>query len=106
MSIAIEQKILTILRSDGPQTPAAITARLDISPSTVLRAASTSKEAIVAFGARRNRKLAALRNVRGLGRSVPIFQVSETGEVLPAGELFALFPTQFAFLPETTPLRP
>jgi hypothetical protein len=100
------QRILSVLRSEGPQTPAAITARLDMSPSTVLRAASTRPEEIVALGARRNRKLAALRNVRGLGRSVPIFRVSETGEVLSAGELFALFPRQFAWLPQTNPFKP
>jgi hypothetical protein len=101
-----DQKLLTLLRTDGPQTPASLMARLGTSQSTLLRSAKAQRETIVALGARINRKLAASRKIRGLGFEIPVFQVLPSGEVSQLGRLLALYPTMFAFVLESAPNKP
>lgn len=100
------QKLVSVLRSEGPLSPASLMSRLGISQPTLFRAAQVQPEKIVALGAPRNRKLAALRDVRKMGTSIPFFLISSDGEILPIGNLLPLYPTEYALVMDKTPSRP
>ena len=106
MSNPSHQKLLSILRSEGPLSPADLMRRLELSQPTLFRSAKAQEEAIIALGGGRNRRLAAPRNVRGLGPSTPVFMISTEGEIILIGKLLALYPTSFVFIQETTPSKP
>ncbi|MEO5969072.1 MAG: type II toxin-antitoxin system HipA family toxin YjjJ [Bdellovibrionia bacterium] len=99
-------QLLTLLRAEGPLSPATLIARLGLSQPTLFRAAKSQPNEIVALGAARNRKLAALRNIRGIGTSIPIFSVSVEGDIALIGNLLSLYPTSFAFVSDAAPSKP
>lgn len=104
--MSTEQKLLSILRVEGPMSPATLMSRLNLSQPTLFRAVQSHSETILALGARRNRRLAALRNIRNRGSVFPILVVSPEGDLQSLGTLIALYPTSFAFLPDATPTQP
>ena len=99
------QQLLAVLRSDGPLSPATLMSRLNMSQSTLFRAAQTQSENIIALGAPRNRKLAALRVARDLGSNVPVFLISPDGELVSIGEIITLYPSTFLLM-DSKPSRP
>ncbi len=101
-----KQRLLELLRSEGPQSPAVLMGRLSISQPTLFRLAKAQPENIAALGANRNRKLAALRNARGLTSITPVFFISPEGEAVSAGNLLALYPSSFVFQPNSSPSKP
>ena len=101
-----ELALIDWLRSEGPQAPAAVMSRFDISQPTLFRAVKGQSEMIVSLGAKRNRQLAVLRSVRNLGSRIPIFCISETGAVSKFAELVSLFPDSFAFVLESDQYKP
>jgi hypothetical protein len=99
-------RVLSALKELGPSSPGTLMAQLVLSQPTVYRAAQSQSEQILSFGGKRNRKLAAIRNVRGLNSKTPVFTVSQEGEVEPVGDVIALYPHAFALVvddPEATP---
>lgn len=101
-----DQRLLSILRSEGPQSPATLTSRLRLSQPTLFRSAQAQPQTVIALGARRNRKLAALRDVRNLGPHFPVFLISGEGELVPLGEIVALYPSSFVFINAKFPTLP
>lgn len=106
MSESSDFKLLSILRSDGPQSPASLMGTLGVSQPTLFRSVKAQPENIVALGASRNRKLAALRGVRGMNPVIPIFQVSAAGEADLLGNLVTLYPSASALQMKALPLKP
>lgn len=102
----LSQRILQLLRTQGPMAPADIMDKLGISQPTLYRAVKKQPEKIIALGARRNRKIAALRPVRNLGSEFPVFMVSRNGDIAPAGNLLALHPRTYCFIPANSPSLP
>jgi len=106
MASLTDQKLLWILRTEGAQSPATLMGRLEMSQPTLFRSAKAQSENIIALGAKRNRKLAALRNVRQLGSMIPIFIISSEGEVVTLGKINSIYPSSFVFLPEASTTKP
>jgi hypothetical protein len=100
------EKLLSILRSEGPMSPAALMSRLKASQPTLFRSVKAQHETIVALGAKRNRKIAALRNIRSLGSKIPLFIISNNGDLIPFGDLLGLYPNSFACLMNSAVSRP
>jgi hypothetical protein len=106
MTDPVSLRLLSSLRTEGPQSPATLMESLAISQPTLSRAVRSSPETIVALGAARNRKIGALRSFRNLGSEVPVFQVSQDGTIAQIGSLIALYPNSFVFRSEADPLKP
>ena len=106
MAALTDQKLLSLLRAEGPQSPASLTSRLGLSQPTLFRSAKAQQKSIIALGGPRNRKLAALRSVRALGTSTPVFRISSDGDILPVGNMFALFPSSSVLVAEAAPSKP
>jgi hypothetical protein len=103
---SFDLKLLAFLRADGPQTPGSLMAKLDISQPTLSRMVRAQKKTLIALGASRNRKLAALRSIRNLGGEFPVFQIGENGDITRIGTLYSLYPALFSFLPKDDPFKP
>ncbi|MGZ6360016.1 MAG: type II toxin-antitoxin system HipA family toxin YjjJ, partial [Bdellovibrionota bacterium] len=74
---------------------------LGLSQPTLYRAAKALPDKVITLGAPRNRKVAALRPIRGLpSPRTPLFTVSPQGEVEPVGDILALEPSSFVLLAE------
>jgi hypothetical protein len=99
-------QLLTLLRTEGPLSPSTLMIRLGISQPTLFRTVRDAPNEIIALGAARNRKLAALRNIRGLGTEIPVFLISVEGEIEHIGDLLSLYPSSFAFVLKASPLKP
>lgn len=98
--------LIALLRKEGAQSPANLMSRFRLSQPTLFRWVRAQSDELIALGAPRNRKIAALREVRSLGSTIPIFKVSTDGEILKMGQLVALHVSSFAFLREVAPLKP
>lgn len=76
-------EVLHLLRSRGPLPPGKLAAALGVStPSARSLVASLGVEAVT-LGRTRATVVAATRDVRGVGRTVPVFTVDEAGGVHP-----------------------
>ncbi|MGZ3655489.1 MAG: type II toxin-antitoxin system HipA family toxin YjjJ [Bdellovibrionota bacterium] len=94
-------KLLSSLQELGPQSPGALMSLLGLSQPTLYRAAKALPDKVITLGAPRNRKVAALRPIRGLpSPRTPLFTVSPQGEVEPVGDILALEPSSFVLLAE------
>jgi hypothetical protein len=100
------QRLVTALRSSGPASPAALMEALDVSQPTLYRAVQSQPDRVIGLGGRRNRKVAALREVRTLGHTLPVFTVSLDGEVEVVGKLYALQPASYALVLEQAQTTP
>ncbi len=74
--------------------PAEIQAALRISAPTLSRLMAQAGDRVCRLGRARATKYARTRSVEGLGRRLPIFRVSETGEATSAGTLHLLWEGQ------------
>lgn len=83
--------VLNALGFTGLASSAALRAQLDVSPATMTRLVSALGEEIVRVGRGRSTQYARTRRTEGLGRNVPVFRVSDTGEPTPAGRLHVLW---------------
>ena len=101
-----EDRILSILRTEGPLSPAILMARLELSQSTLFRSVNAQSNRIISLGASRNRKLAALRDIRRMGSKIPLFSINEKGKISPLGNLIALHPNTFVFLRDAESTKP
>ena len=106
MTESSDQRLLSILRAEGPLSPASLMSRLNLSQPTLFRSAKAQSKTIVSLGAPRNRKLAALRNVRTMGSSTPLFLVSTEGEVTSIGQMLSIYPTSFVIIMNSNPSKP
>ncbi|HEY8278831.1 MAG TPA: HipA domain-containing protein [Bdellovibrionota bacterium] len=100
------ESLVSALRDEGPQSPAKLMSLLKISQPTLFRAARSQPQKVVSMGGRRNRKLAALRTVRGIGSSLPVFTVSPEGDIGTVGKILLLHPNSLAFVIEASPSMP
>lgn len=91
------------LLMQGPQKTAAILAALDISQPTFSRLWATVDDGVV-LGAGRARAYALRRQVAGVNAPVPVFMVSELGQVTSIGNIDPLQNAYYAFTNETVQL--
>jgi hypothetical protein len=79
--------LLRFLADEGIAPPTAIRASLKISASTLSRLVADAGEQVCRLGKGRATQYARTRSVEGLGQRLPVFRVSESGEVGLAGTL-------------------
>jgi hypothetical protein len=102
----LDQRLLSLLQAEGPKSPAELISYFQVSQPTLFRWVKAQSQTLVTLGAARNRKLAALRAVRGLNSRIPVFQVSNEGKISSIGNLVSLYPSQSVFVPASSPSRP
>jgi serine/threonine protein kinase HipA of HipAB toxin-antitoxin module len=100
------QRLVSTLRHAGPQSPAQLMDRLGVSQPTLYRAAQAEPDRVFSLGARRNRKLAAAREIPGLGTSIPVFQVNPEGDIDQVGKVLCIQPHSYAFVLDQNPNSP
>ncbi len=76
-----------------------------MSQPTLHRAVKKLSSEIQAFGGPRNRIVAALRSVRGLAQTLPVYRISETGEAEIIGQLTPIHLKGFIWSPTAAPNR-
>ncbi len=88
MAKPLHQKKLQQLLAKGPAKTATILEALDVSQPTFSRLWATVKDG-VALGTARARQYALRRQIQGVDIPVPIFRITEEGQVTPIGQLDA-----------------
>lgn len=84
----------------GSLPAAELTARLGVSPPTLMRRANAAGNAIVRIGATRATRYGLRQDIRSIGTSeVPLFRVSADGRPAPVGRLVFLAGDESAWLP-------
>jgi len=83
--------LLQQLAIAGIAPAAQLRARLGVSPQTLGRLVEAAGDEVVRIGRARATQYARTRTVEGLGRTVPVVQVSEGGAVVPHGRLHFLW---------------
>lgn len=91
---------LTIALSDGSLPAGELTARLDISPATLMRRVRAAGQAVVRIGASHATRYGLRREVPGLGASeLALFRIDSHGRPAPVGRLVFLAGEESAWLP-------
>ncbi|PXW99565.1 HipA-like protein [Sphaerotilus hippei] len=85
--IEARQRLLAVLRRQGPSAAAALAEALSVSRATLLRMLDEQADALVASGAARRRRYAVRRGLRGDAGGVPVHRVDAEGGVHAAGVL-------------------
>ncbi len=83
--------MLTALGFTGLASSAALRADLGVSAPTLTRLVGALGDEVIRVGRGRATQYARTRHVEGLGRSLPMFRVSERGEPTPVGRLHTLW---------------
>lgn len=83
--------VLSALGFTGLASSAALRAELGVSAPTLSRLVAALGDEVIRVGRARATQYARTRRIEGLGRSVPMFEVSERGEPTPLGRLHLLW---------------
>src|SRR5690625_1733338 len=89
------ERLLEALASRGTATARELTETLGISQPTVSRLLRAAGDRVVAIGETRRRRYAATRDIRGLGRSWPLYRINAHGRPSLFGQLHALHDGRF-----------
>lgn len=91
---------LTATLTNGSLPAGELTARLGISPATLMRRVRAAGEAVVRIGASHATRYGLRREVPGLGASeIPLFRIGLAGRPAPVGRLVFLAGEESAWLP-------
>lgn len=82
--------LIDVLHRNGPTSAKALGAALGVSQPTISRALGTAAGQVARIGRASRTRYAALREVRGLGTSWPIYQIDQQGQPVAFGQLTAL----------------
>lgn len=88
---------LRALLGGGVQASKNLQSLMEVSQATLSRIIQRNKESILTLGAARSTKYALLHPLREFGAQIPIYQVNETGNVYPLGELYLLASSQYGW---------
>ena len=88
---AQQNQLIRILQSRGVLTAGQLIQELDISRSTLSRLMTTASKSFIRLGHTTATQYGMLREITGLGSELPIYRVTETGQLKPTAKLLNLY---------------
>lgn len=81
--------------ASGPKSASELTAKLDISQPTLSRIVTTHRDDVILIGRARATRYVRARTIEDLGRSIPIYEVDESGGARELCRLLPIYPEGF-----------